>query len=227
MRSFVVIVCLLITVSTLDAQHRGGGPGVHHSGTVSAPSVAAAPVVRAAPPVFAGRPAPIARPQVPVIVQRPYVRPSRTIVVPPVIGYYPSYFSPFSPILPAYAAPVYPDVYVSAAPQPVPVNPNEIQLSYQVQQLSQEVEQLRAEQAIRTAVPQPVPQYVPDRAPILTVLIFRDGHRIEIQNYAIVGSTIWVFDERTSTKISTLDLDLEATQKENRSRGIRFSLPEK
>ena len=59
-----------------------------------------------------------------------------------------------------------------------------------------------------------------------TVLIFRDGHREEIQNYAIIGTTLWVLDERNSTKISVFDLDLDATQKENRSRGLRFPLSE-
>jgi hypothetical protein len=57
------------------------------------------------------------------------------------------------------------------------------------------------------------------------VLIFKDGHRMEIQNYAIIGQTMWVLDERNSTKIPLSDLDLNATQSENRGRGLRFSIP--
>jgi len=50
---------------------------------------------------------------------------------------------------------------------------------------------------------------------------------MEIQNYAIVGQTLWVFEERVATQISISDLDLDATQQANRSRGLRFPLPEK
>ena len=49
----------------------------------------------------------------------------------------------------------------------------------------------------------------------------------EIQNYAMVGQTLWVFDEKAAEKISINDLDLDATWKENRERGMRFPLPEK
>jgi hypothetical protein len=56
-------------------------------------------------------------------------------------------------------------------------------------------------------------------------LIFRDGRRMSILNYAIVGQTLWVLDEQNSTKIPLSDLNLEATQKENRGQGVRFPLP--
>ena len=48
-----------------------------------------------------------------------------------------------------------------------------------------------------------------------------------IENYAIVGQTIWVLDERTSVKISMGELDLAATEKENRNRGVRFLTPQR
>jgi hypothetical protein len=50
---------------------------------------------------------------------------------------------------------------------------------------------------------------------------------MEIQNYAIVGQTLWVLDEKLATKIPVSDLDIEATQQENHSRGMRFLAPEK
>ena len=64
-----------------------------------------------------------------------------------------------------------------------------------------------------------------ERPRIPTVLVFRDGHRIEIQNYAIVGQTLWLVDAKAADKISFADLDLDATWKENRGRGVRFPLP--
>lgn len=58
-----------------------------------------------------------------------------------------------------------------------------------------------------------------------TVLIFRDGHQTELQNYAIVGDTIFDLAENRSHKILLADLDLPATRKANDERGVDFQLP--
>jgi hypothetical protein len=58
-----------------------------------------------------------------------------------------------------------------------------------------------------------------------TVLVFKDGHRLEVGNYAIVGSTIFEFTSGRSHKIPLSDLNLDATQKENDTRGVVFQLP--
>jgi hypothetical protein len=58
-----------------------------------------------------------------------------------------------------------------------------------------------------------------------TVLIFRDQHQEEIQNYAIVGETLWNFSVHPTQKIPLSDLDLPATQKANDARGVDFRLP--
>jgi len=57
-----------------------------------------------------------------------------------------------------------------------------------------------------------------------TVLVFRDGHKQEVTNYAIVGQTIYVFDKRTQ-KIAITDLDVAATIKLNDDRGVDFHVP--
>jgi len=104
---------------------------------------------------------------------------------------------------------------------------NQADLNYEVSRLSQEVENLRQQQAMLAAPPpQPVaPVPVTPPAPVTpTMLVFRDGHRMEIQNYAVVGQTLWVLDQRASTKVPLSDLDLEATQRENAARGMRFSI---
>ncbi len=65
----------------------------------------------------------------------------------------------------------------------------------------------------------------PDAAPLEpTVLIFRDGRRQEVTNYAIMGQTVYVFDKRTQ-KIALADLDVPATVKVNDDRGIDFKVP--
>jgi hypothetical protein len=58
-----------------------------------------------------------------------------------------------------------------------------------------------------------------------TLLVFRDRHTEEIQNYAIVGKTLWVFTEQHSRKIPIAELDVPATTKANDDRGIDFRLP--
>jgi len=58
-----------------------------------------------------------------------------------------------------------------------------------------------------------------------TVLIFRDEHKQEIRNYAIVGQTLWNFALEHTQKIPLADLDVPATTKANDERGVDFRLP--
>ncbi|MFZ0319770.1 MAG: hypothetical protein WAL56_11640 [Candidatus Sulfotelmatobacter sp.] len=71
------------------------------------------------------------------------------------------------------------------------------------------------------------PQHQPERteAAPATVLVFRDQHKQEIQNYAIVGQTLWNFSPQHTEKIFLSDLDLPATTKANDDRGVSFRLP--
>lgn len=57
-----------------------------------------------------------------------------------------------------------------------------------------------------------------------TLLIFKDGRQLEVSNYAIMGSTLYLFagDHR---KISLADIDIDATRKANDDRGIEFRVP--
>jgi hypothetical protein len=58
-----------------------------------------------------------------------------------------------------------------------------------------------------------------------TVLVFRDGSRTEIQNYAIVGATLYEFGAHWTKKIALTDLDIPATVKANDDRGVQFVVP--
>ena len=64
---------------------------------------------------------------------------------------------------------------------------------------------------------------VPDQP--RTVLIFKDGHQLEVQNYAIVGAMLYDLTPGHRAKIALADLDLTATSKQNDDRGIDFQLP--
>jgi hypothetical protein len=58
-----------------------------------------------------------------------------------------------------------------------------------------------------------------------TTLIFRDQHKQEIQNYAIVGRTLWSFSPQRTEKIPLADIDIPATTKVNDDRGVSFKVP--
>ena len=73
----------------------------------------------------------------------------------------------------------------------------------------------------------PPPRHQADRteADPATVLVFRDQHKEEIQNYAIVGQTLWNFAPQRTQKIPLSELDLAATTKANDDRGVDFRVP--
>lgn len=73
----------------------------------------------------------------------------------------------------------------------------------------------------------PLPPRVPERTEAMpnTVLVFRDQRKQEVQNYAIVGQTLWVFTPQHTQKVPLADLDLDATHKANDDRGVDFRLP--
>jgi hypothetical protein len=58
-----------------------------------------------------------------------------------------------------------------------------------------------------------------------TVIVFRDGHQTELQNYAIIGDTLFDFTDNLSHKIQLADVDLTATHKANDARGVDFQVP--
>lgn len=58
-----------------------------------------------------------------------------------------------------------------------------------------------------------------------TVLVFRDQHKEEVSNYAIVGQTLWSFSAQRTKKIPLSDLDVPATQKANDDHGVTFHVP--
>jgi hypothetical protein len=70
-------------------------------------------------------------------------------------------------------------------------------------------------------------QHQPERTELSTptVLVFRDQHREEVGNYAIVGETLWTFAPQKTRKISLDDIDIPATEKANDERGVDFRIP--
>src|SRR5881409_1313642 len=167
-RFFVVIVLAFVLVFlavpvSLQAQHRGG----FHDGPTA--TFTTRPPVARPGPAFVGRPvAPfvnspvtpflggivtpfVGRPVTPPIITTPHRLPSvhvrrsdqRPGVVAPVLGYGYGYYSPYIWPMPVDAGPVYAQSPYVAPPEGAPVSQNEANLSYQVERLSQQIEDLR------------------------------------------------------------------------------------
>jgi hypothetical protein len=68
-------------------------------------------------------------------------------------------------------------------------------------------------------------QAAPQQPQEPTILVFKDGHKLEVGNYAIVGVTLFDLTPGHPRRIALSDLDLEATRKQNDERGVIFQLP--
>jgi hypothetical protein len=83
----------------------------------------------------------------------------------------------------------------------------------------------RASAPIRVVEETPTPAPEVDEKVTKTVLVFRDGHKTEAVNYAIVGQTLWIYTEQDSKKVPLADLDVAATKSANSDRGVTFQVP--
>jgi hypothetical protein len=83
-----------------------------------------------------------------------------------------------------------------------------------------------SDQEMADEQPMPAPQRaIPDAKPgVPTTLVYRDGRKQVVTNYAIMGQTLYVFDDHAK-KISLADLDVPATVKVNDDEGVEFQLP--
>jgi hypothetical protein len=65
----------------------------------------------------------------------------------------------------------------------------------------------------------------PELAQEPTLLVFKDGRKLELGNYAIIGATLFDLTPGHSRRVALADLDLEATRQQNDQRGVTFQLP--
>jgi len=94
-----------------------------------------------------------------------------------------------------------------------------------IDRLEDEVAHLREERDARDMAQRPPAERKSDPA-TPTLLVFRDKHTQEVQNYAIVGQTLWIFGEQRATKLPLSSLDINATAKANEERGLEFQVPQ-
>lgn len=85
--------------------------------------------------------------------------------------------------------------------------------------------ELPAKNEVARANPAPAPVVQEEQLPS-TTLVYRDGHKSELRNYAIVGSNLIDLTKSSLLKkIPLASLDLEATRRENEENGVDFHLP--
>ena len=84
-------------------------------------------------------------------------------------------------------------------------------------------DEARASASRRSAEPSTEPAKTVEQPS--TVLVFKDGHKLEVNNYAVQGNVLYDLTPGHARKIPLSDLDLGATQKENEDRGNDFELP--
>jgi hypothetical protein len=239
--AFAMLLVLAATPETASAQARGrmsgGGPTASPAGRGSGAQARGAMGAAARPPAMTAAPASNRRVAAPTN-GRFDMRPTRHVFIPPLYPpYYGNYYTgindpygyaPFYPGYPYFNP--YPEQYYEAPSQ----SQNDSDLAYQLALLTREVERLRQDQAY--SAPPPPPAQVAPPAPAQTrapeppaapiTLVFRDGHRLLIQNYAVVRETLWVLGELTSTRIAIRDLDLDATHRANPGRTLLLPRPQ-
>ena len=149
------------------------------------------------------------------------------IFVPVYAGYgYPySYYPDYDPMVPSYARPA-----VATAPVEEPQAP--AQTVFENRPGYKAPAAAYGEPAAAAATAPAAPPAQTTAAPVApeppTILVFKDGHKIEIGNYAIVGETLYnMSGDYRSFKIALASLDLDATVKANEERGLEFHLPVK
>lgn len=140
--------------------------------------------------------------------------------------YYPGYYWPYYYPYYGYS---YPEVSYSYPSYEYSSDSSyQLEMARELDRLTYEVERLREEEESRAypnaggAAQKPESRQEPGKP---TVLVFRDKHIQEVENYAIVGETLWLFNEKRATKLPLAELDLPATAKLNEERGIEFRVP--
>jgi hypothetical protein len=116
----------------------------------------------------------------------------------------------------------------------------QLALQGQLQYMQQQLAEMRHDQEVQrdyaqsqaaqappsSSSPAPAKSKMRDDDPP-TTLVFRDGKRVETQNYAIVGNTLWLMaDNGHMQKVPLSELDREATLKSNGERGVDFRVPQ-
>lgn len=142
----------------------------------------------------------------------------------PFYGFYPAYGYPYeygydaAPVATySYSPPAYDAYYAD----------EQRRIEDRLDRLEDRIDRMRDQERYRreAELSQPKARGSRQDESLPAVLVFRDKHREEVQNYGIVGRTLWIFSEQRARKVSLTELDLPATTKANEERGLDFRVP--
>ena len=133
------------------------------------------------------------------------------------------FFSPYLyPFLDYGSAPY------GGAPDDPPYDPNadyqamaQNAIGLQLQRLTAEVQQMKFDQQAQSPLVAAVPQPAPPPAPPITIVL-RNGQQLQVQNYAVMGATLWDFSNQPARKIPVSNIDVEASAKASSASGADF-----
>ena len=73
--------------------------------------------------------------------------------------------------------------------------------------------------------PEPKQETMPEPELSTTLIVFRDGSKKELHNYAIMGANLFDLSDSLMRRIALDSIDVPATQKANEAAGKQFRLP--
>ncbi len=131
----------------------------------------------------------------------------------------------FIPLFDGYT---FPSTYygddAGAPPPPPPVDPTAMAITDELGRLQSQVNQLQAEASGMPPAQAPAAAEENQPAEPPTVIVLRDGRRLETTNYAVMDSTLWNFSAHPVQKIPLSAVDISASEKANADRGVDFSV---
>ena len=130
----------------------------------------------------------------------------------------PDYYDPYYAYPYAYSAPIEPAPPTYYSPDQYDERSD---LRRDIDELNGKIDHLQRD--VERGVPRPPVRQEAVRQS--TMLVFKDKHKEEVQNYAVVGGTLWILDEKNANKVPLEDLDLDATARLNDERGVEFEIP--
>jgi hypothetical protein len=134
----------------------------------------------------------------------------------------------FPVAIPFFLAVPQPIIIEAAAPQPQPRMPEHVEVVIRDErgrELPRPAEAAPGDQPqpsspAPAAAPQPEPQAGP-----VAVIVFRDGKKVELKDYAIIGADVFNLADGRPRKLSLVDVDEAATARANDEIGSAFHLP--
>ena len=114
-------------------------------------------------------------------------------------------------------------------PPPPPVDPTAVALTDELNGLRNDLADMKAQVAQAAAAPASRAPQAPEAPPQppepATIIVLRNGRRLESTNYAVMDRTLWNFSARPVQKIPLQSVDVTASEQANAERGVEFSLP--